>query len=68
MQYLSTGDAAVITLYLVILLGIGIYLSRCASQSMGDHFVAGRKMPRWALGISGLKTYIAERKGGRELR
>jgi hypothetical protein len=44
MQYLSISAAAVITLYLVIFLGTGIYPSRCASQSMEDHSVAGREL------------------------
>jgi SSS family solute:Na+ symporter len=51
-RYLKAGDYAVILLYFVILVGIGFVLRRKAAESVESYFLAGRKMPWWALGLS----------------
>jgi SSS family solute:Na+ symporter len=51
-RYLGSGDYAVILAYFVILIGIGSYFRKKAAASMEDYFLAGRKMPWWALGLS----------------
>ena len=54
MGYLGIPDYLIIMVYFFILVGLGIYLSRRASASLDDYFLAGRKMPWWALGVSGM--------------
>jgi Na+/proline symporter len=51
-RYLGSGDYAVILAYFAILVGIGSYFRKKAAASMEDYFLAGRKMPWWALGLS----------------
>lgn len=58
MQHLNIVDYGIILIYFLVLLGIGVYLSRKASGSMEDYFLAGRSMPWWALGISGMTAYL----------
>lgn len=55
---LSMEDAVVIILYMVLLLVTGFFLRRRASGSLEDFFLAGRKMPGWANGISYAATSI----------
>lgn len=58
MKYLNIVDYGVILGYLVILLAIGLYLKKRASQSLEHYFLAGRKMPWWALGISSMSAWL----------
>jgi SSS family solute:Na+ symporter len=51
-RFLGLGDYAVIIGYFVVLIGIGSYFRKKAAASMEDYFLAGRKMPWWALGLS----------------
>jgi SSS family solute:Na+ symporter len=51
-RFLGLGDYAVIVAYFAILIGIGAYFRRKAAASLEDYFLAGRKMPWWALGLS----------------
>ncbi len=52
MRYLRLGDYAVILAYFSILIAIGTYFRKRAAESMEQYFLAGRKMPWWALGLS----------------
>jgi Na+/proline symporter len=52
MRFLGSGDYAVILAYFAVLIGIGSYFRKKAAASMEDYFLAGRKMPWWALGLS----------------
>ncbi|MEM1426098.1 MAG: sodium:proline symporter, partial [Cyanobacteria bacterium P01_H01_bin.130] len=45
-------DWIVVLLYLVASLGIGLWLSRKASNSLEDFFVSGRSLPWWLSGTS----------------
>jgi SSS family solute:Na+ symporter len=54
LDYLSTFDYGIICGYFALLLGLGFYLKRKASESVEDYFIGGRKLPWWALGISGM--------------
>ena len=49
MQWL---DWLIVILYMVLTLGIGLYLARRASGSMEDFFVSGRSLPWWLAGTS----------------
>ena len=58
MKYLSTVDYIIITLYFSFLVALGLYLKKKASASMEDYFLGGRQLPWWALGISGMASYL----------
>ena len=58
MKYLNFIDYGIIAAYMLILLVIGQYLKKRASASMDDYFLAGRKMPWWALGISSMAAWL----------
>jgi SSS family solute:Na+ symporter len=51
-RFLGIGDYAIILAYFAILIGIGSYFRKKAAASLEDYFLAGRKMPWWALGLS----------------
>lgn len=58
MNYLSLMDYGVIIFYCCFLVGMGLYLKRRASRSMEDYFLGGRALPWWALGISGMASFL----------
>ncbi|MHC4441203.1 MAG: sodium:solute symporter family transporter [Planctomycetota bacterium] len=58
MKYLNNFDLFVICLYLLVLLGMGFYLWRRASSSLEDYFLGGKKLPWWALGITGTAQWL----------
>ncbi|MBN2012777.1 sodium:solute symporter [candidate division KSB1 bacterium] len=58
MNYLNSVDYTVIVVYLTILIGLGFYLQKRASQSIQDYFLGGNTLPWWALGISGMASYL----------
>jgi solute:Na+ symporter, SSS family len=58
MKYLNFVDYSIIAGYMLILLAIGQYLRKRASASLDDYFLAGRKMPWWALGISSMAAWL----------
>lgn len=45
-------DWLIVLLYLILTLGIGLYLSRKASGGLVDFFVSGRSLPWWLAGTS----------------
>lgn len=55
----STWDIAVLLLYLALVFGIGIYLSKRASRSTEEFFVSGRSLPWWIVGTSMVATTFA---------
>lgn len=57
--YLTTLDWTIIILYLIISLGIGVYMSRRAGRSTGDFFLSGRKLPWYIAGTSMVATTFA---------
>lgn len=58
MQYLSGIDYVVIFLYAGVLVGLSLYLKGRASESIEDYFIGGRKLPWWALGVSGMASFL----------
>ena len=50
---LSPLDTAIVLLYFLLTLGTGFYLSKKASQSISAYFLGERKIPWWAIGMSG---------------
>lgn len=49
---------AMLCLYLVVLLGVGLYFSK-REHSTDDFFLAGRRIPWWAAGLSLLATQVS---------
>jgi SSS family solute:Na+ symporter len=49
---LSWIDIVVIIAYLVLVLIIGLYISKRASRDMDSYFLGGKTIPWWALGVS----------------
>ncbi|MGD2182335.1 sodium:solute symporter family protein [Lusitaniella coriacea] len=45
-------DWAIVLVYLILTMGIGLYLSRRGSKSLVDFFVSGRSLPWWLAGTS----------------
>ncbi|KPK44647.1 MAG: sodium:solute symporter [Phycisphaerae bacterium SG8_4] len=58
MDSLNSIDYAVIIFYLGLLVAMGFYLKNKASQSLEDYFLGGRKLPWWALGITGMAQFL----------
>ena len=56
---LETIDYIVIGAYMVFAIGVGLVLSRKASESSENFFLGGRNMPWWLIGISMVATSYA---------
>ena len=50
---LSFLDQLIIIAYFVMILVVGIYFSRKAAKGINEYFLGGRKIPWWAIGMSG---------------
>ena len=50
-------DWAVVALYFLFMLVVGLYFMRRASRSMADYFVSGRDLPWWVIALSAVATY-----------
>ena len=59
LEPLAGWDWAVIGLFFLVTLGIGLYFSKRASGSMLEYFVAGRQMTWWLAGTSIVATSFA---------
>ena len=51
--YLSAIDQLIILAYFVMVLVVGVYFAKKASQGLTDYFLGGRHIPWWAIGMSG---------------
>ncbi len=49
-------DLIIISSFLLLILGIGVYVSRRAGQSSASFFLSNRQMPWWLLGVSMVAT------------
>jgi len=58
MQYVRTLDYLVIAVYFLVLLSIGWHLKKQASKSIEHYFLGGKKLPWWALGVSGMAAWL----------
>lgn len=52
LEFMQQIDWVIILVYLVITMGVGLYLSRQGSKSLADFFVSGRSLPWWLAGTS----------------
>ena len=60
MKYLTGMDYLVIGIYFGILLFIGWYLKSRASKNIEHYFLGGKKLPWWALGVSGMAAWLGD--------
>jgi len=58
LAYLNTVDYTVILVYFACLVGLGFILKKMASESLEDYFLGGRRLPWWALGVSGMASFL----------
>ena len=49
---LSNTDIAILVVYFVAMLAVGIYVARRASKNLDSYFLGGKTMPWWLLGVS----------------
>ncbi len=54
---MRTLDWAVVGLYFLFMLVVGLYFMRRASRSLADYFVSGRDLPWWVIALSAVATY-----------
>lgn len=54
---MRTLDWAVVAIYFLFMLVVGLYFMRRASRSMADYFVSGRDLPWWVIALSAVATY-----------
>ena len=57
-SYFATIDYIFMGLYALVLVALGIYLKRRASESLEDYIMGGKKVPWWAMGISGMAQFL----------
>ncbi|MBM3288824.1 MAG: hypothetical protein FJY92_01610 [Candidatus Hydrogenedentes bacterium] len=55
---LGAIDAAVVVVYLAIVVVIGTMVKRRAARNIGSYFLGGRELPWWALAMSGSSSYF----------
>ncbi|MDH4197905.1 MAG: sodium:solute symporter, partial [Candidatus Aminicenantes bacterium] len=58
MRVLRAWDYGVFIAYFAVLIAIGAYFRRRAATSLEHYFLAGRKMPWWALGLSQMSFWF----------
>jgi len=56
---MKTLDWAVVALYAVCALLIGVYFTKKASRGIEGYFMAGRSLPWWAIGFSAVATFTS---------
>ena len=49
---LTTPDILVLVVYFVLMIAIGVYVTRRASRNLDSYFLGGKSMPWWLLGVS----------------
>jgi SSS family solute:Na+ symporter len=55
---LHSVDLILIAVYLFIVVLIGFWVKKRATQQLDSYFLAGRNVPWWMLGLSGCSSYI----------
>jgi SSS family solute:Na+ symporter len=55
---LSFSDQIIVVAYLVAIMSIGIAMKRRAGKGMTSYFLGGRRLPWWALAMSGSSSYF----------
>lgn len=55
---MATIDFVVVGIYLALIVIIGFYLQKKASENIDSYFLGGRRMPWWVLGASGMAANV----------
>ncbi len=55
---MTTIDYAIVIVYLIGMVTVGIYFQRKASQGINSYFLGDRGLPWWALGASGMSSNL----------
>lgn len=55
---LSILDQLIVVLYLAAIMSIGFAMKRKAAKGMSSYFLGGRRLPWWALAMSGSSSYF----------
>lgn len=58
MTSLNIIDSSIIAVYLIITMGVGLIMTRKASQSMENYFLGGRALPWYLLGMAGMAMWF----------
>jgi SSS family transporter len=53
------ADWIVLALYLALLVGTGVWFSRREQKTTSEYFLAGRRMPMWAVAVSIIATSLS---------
>ena len=51
-------DLGIVILYLIVLVAIGVYFQRSASEGIDSYFLGNRRLPWWVLGASGMASNL----------
>jgi Na+/proline symporter len=57
-DYFGKLDYAFMIFYVIVLIGLGFYLKRQASKSLDNYICGGGNIPWWAMGISGMASFL----------
>lgn len=58
MTSFSLLDHGIIVAYFVIFVSLGIFFKRRSEKTISTFFLGGRKLPWWALGVSGMASFF----------
>ncbi len=53
---MTTIDYIIVGVYLIAIVGVGLFLQRKASSGIDSYFLGNRKLPWWVLGASGMAS------------
>jgi Na+/proline symporter len=57
-SYFGITDYVFMGLYVLVLIFLGFYLKRLASRSLDNYICGGKNIPWWAMGISGMASFL----------
>jgi len=57
-MHLNPLDIAIVVVYLATIVSIGVTVKRRASRSIDSYFLGNRRLPWWALAMSGSSSYF----------
>lgn len=57
-SYFGIIDYVFMGLYVLVLIFLGFYLKRLASRSLDNYICGGKNIPWWAMGISGMASFL----------
>jgi solute:Na+ symporter, SSS family len=57
-NYFGTTDYVFMGLYVLVLIFLGFHLKRLASRSLDNYICGGKNIPWWAMGISGMASFL----------